>query len=121
MGNAMTCDDKELLELAAKAAGMNKWAWCDKWGAMAQKRDEGGFVFDSYWNPLDDETEALRLAVKLKLHIGVNSENKVFCYLPNSNMAAMLESCEGNGIDAPIASINRVIVRAAAEIGRNIK
>lgn len=71
--------DRELLELAAKAAGMNDWSFVEAWGAMAQKRLAGGFYFYRHWNPLTDDGDALRLAVKLgiEFHIEGGSEDEV--------------------------------------------
>lgn len=54
--------DKELLEKAAKAAGMVGYKYCESWKAIAQ-HDHGGFFGES-WNPLTDDGDALRLAVK---------------------------------------------------------
>jgi hypothetical protein len=104
--------DKELLELAAKAAGVeltgaDRAAWLNK---------------SSYgWNPLDDDGDALRLAVTLMLHVGVNPGNKVFCLPTYSDKPTVHESCELRGIQDPYAATRRAIVRAAAEIGENMK
>jgi hypothetical protein len=103
--------DRELLEAAAKAAGLEflvvdgsprireRWEWAWSW-----------------WNPLTDDGDALRLAVKLGLEIvpieggGVDvqrtTENEPF---------GMLLASEG-GTD-PYAATRRAIVRAAAAIG----
>lgn len=56
-----TMDDRELLELAAKAAGYG-------YGEFVK----GGIVFateDSLWNPLTDDADAFRLAVQLELEV----------------------------------------------------
>jgi hypothetical protein len=95
--------DRELLELAAKAGGFREY-------------DEHYVP----WNPLDDDGDALRLAVKLMLHIGVNPGNKVFCSPTYSDKPTVHESCELRGIQDPYAATRRAIVRAAAEIGRNM-
>lgn len=62
-------DDKKLLELAAKAAGVpiGDWAaeirdYYGKWNGRGAFESEGG-----YWNPLTDDGDALRLAVKLHI------------------------------------------------------
>jgi hypothetical protein len=56
-------DDKKLLELAAKAAGI-EYGWQhiydDYEGSTSEKWD---------WNPLSDDGDALRLAVKLGIKI----------------------------------------------------
>lgn len=53
--------DKELIEQAAKAAGISK-----QWdGSLVDQQNPSGV-----WNPLEDDGDALRLAVKL--HISVS-------------------------------------------------
>ena len=70
-------DDKTLLERAAKAAGM--WATDFE---IEDDSDQPVFVElkgfrlawgRGWWNPLQDDGDALRLVVKLKLHIGLES------------------------------------------------
>ena len=89
----MTDEDKNLLELAAKAAGF-----------------EAGWVIQG-WNPLQGDGDALRLAVKLGLTLVVESD-MVFCRNQRSDKAF----CE-SGSDR-YAATRRAIVRAAAEIGK---
>ncbi len=99
-------NDRELLELAAKASGELTYSW---YGNDA--------YFDgvlSRWNPLSDDGDALRLAVKLRLDIdhlkdGVNvwKDYIVTGFIQNGN--------------DPYATTRLAIVRAAAEIGRNMK
>lgn len=63
--------DRELLELAAKAAGLNL-TYCPAWGCMAKElQDSKGKYFDAEtcWHPLTDDGDALRLAVALKIEI----------------------------------------------------
>jgi len=79
--------NKELLELAAKACGLEE----------AKMRIEF-----NQWNPLEDDGDALRLAVKLKLW-------------SHSGMGAFLDDVD------PYAATRRAITRAAAEIGRSMK
>ena len=109
-------DDRELLELAAKACGY-KYTHCSKdfglWcGAEGQKY--------GYWNPLTDDGDALRLAVKLNLDIRFD------CHEQGVQVEAV-----GAWDDAPVGRIEtferdgmpatrRAIVRAAAEIGRTL-
>lgn len=109
--------DRELLELAAKAAGMNGWKWVESWGSMAEKRLQGGFYFDRYWNPLEDDGDALRLAVKLNMGISIPVFKK-----PRADVITFRNSSvnvieEG---DNPYAATRRAIVRAAAEIGKGL-
>ena len=61
--------DRELLELAAKAARVPLWKYGDPWRDGA---DSGGLLHAhgrSLWNPLTDDGDALRLAVKLMIDI----------------------------------------------------
>ncbi len=109
---SMKMTDKELLELAAKAAGIKGKA--------------------IYWNPLTDDGDAFRLAVKL--HIDVNyrglmvfaeqvgpvevdaaESEKLYPLRPYSLMAV----CGISPRADPYAATRRTIVRAAAEIGRD--
>lgn len=93
--------DKELLELAAKAAGIDLISWtnmydaCDEIGGrfITQPRGEP-------WNPLEDDGDSLRLAVKLMEFEPYKSRG----YLP----------C----ITSDAQDTRRAIVRAAAEIGK---
>ena len=61
--------DRELLELAAKAAGVdipkpNPWfSYYEKQGFMWMNMD--GSRAEKTWNPIHDDGDALRLAVKL--------------------------------------------------------
>ena len=93
--------DRELLELAAKAAGELTPSW---YGNTA--------YFDGVlcrWNPLTDDGDALRLAVKLGLLVDCASH----CARP---LPDSIEWQEGSGPDE-CANTRRAIVRAAAEIG----
>ncbi|EMD8986177.1 hypothetical protein VW608_005849 [Pseudomonas aeruginosa] len=106
-------NDRELLELAARAAGYVV-RWHDDTlthgPAFTIEDPENPYVF-KIWNPLTDDGDALRLAVKLRTSI----------FLASNNTA-----CESvgddywfdDGIDA--AAARRAIVRAAAEIGKSM-
>lgn len=100
--------DKELLELAAKAAGFEIFDW---YGDRYTARKIGdGLLFG--FNPLTDDGDALRLAVKLKItpHIDGNMTDA------ESTAGFSTEVHLGD----PYAATRRAIVRAAAEIGRAI-
>ena len=93
--------DRELLELAAKAAGYDKpGQWDDKWNCLF---DHEGWTF----GPLTDDGDALRLAVKLKINVEWESAEVVWA----DNNGEAVES-------DPYAATRRAIVRAAAEIGK---
>ena len=97
-------NDRELLELAAKAVGYD---YKPKNGAIVV----GGIPAN--WNPLTDDGDALRLAVKLELQLRLrHSENAVSVYgSPDGRVD------EADRAD-PCAATRRAIVRAAAEIGK---
>ena len=87
-------NDKEMLEMAAKAVGF-----------------PSGWVIQG-WDPLTDDGDALRLAVRLSLMLDTAYNG---CTAVGS--AALCEILEPHNGD-PYAATRRAIVRAAAEIGR---
>lgn len=95
----MNDTDRELLELAAKAAGI-ELRWHPDGTAYSDTRCSG---YWGVWNPITDDGDALRLAAKLYLwesirlaHRGVSADVDIY------------------------AATRRAIVRAAAEIGRSM-
>jgi hypothetical protein len=117
--------DRELLERAAKAAGMDG-QWCEFHG-MDVGQDAYGIGDpcvhrwgDKLWNPLTDDGDALRLAVKLGLglmFIPTNARgDEPFTNVCRSVSEDKLVDCyEGHGSD-PFAATRRAIVRAAASL-----
>lgn len=111
-------NDRELLESAARAAGISgtyarmHQTYGDQW---VDGIDAGG---PAYWNPLADDGDALRLAVKLDINLRqkfamVQAE---YPWVDDEfNTRKVL--CEAV-LDDHCASSRRVIVRAAAEIGK---
>ena len=60
--------DRELLELAAKAAGL-ELAYCESWGCMAKElSDSYGRYYDNKtcWNPINNSSDTLALEVSLR-------------------------------------------------------
>ena len=112
--------DKELLELAAKAAGIKIVGLVSKMIAQPDHKN-GGFVVsnefggDSCWNPLTDDGDAFRLAVT----IGTNYKWGGFDVEIRNSSSGARNFCyvEKHGKD-PYAATRRAIVRAAAEIGK---
>ena len=96
-------NDKELLELAAKAAGIE----------VMETQSTGLLVNGFIWNPLTDDGDALRLAVKLDMTIIVTAKSSISVCV---GFKGFLEE-EING--DIYAATRRAIVRAAAEIGKN--
>jgi hypothetical protein len=103
--------DRELLELAAKAAGIriNYWVY--------DNDDDSPSVLESggIWNPLTDDGDALRLAVKLGLTVSQLMNNREVEVNDYDETVFVNEFHE----PGPCAATRRAIVRAAAEIGRN--
>jgi hypothetical protein len=108
--------DRELLELAAKAVGLSL-----EQGPGSPPEKCFGACWDGhtwdYWNPLDDDGDALRLAVKLDFRIDIDKERAWTAVYANRsyNIDTVLEANDNND---PYAATRRAIVRAAAEIGR---
>ena|SRR5690625_420922 len=104
--------DRELLELAAKAAGYDI---SHRWNAerMTMPNQEIGlFIPDvsTCWNPLDDDGDALRLADA----VGMTEIKIVYDEWPDYEAGMIRKSP-----NAP--ATRRAIVRAAAEIGKEMK
>jgi hypothetical protein len=125
--------DQELLILAAKAADLNL-TYCPAWKCMAREmQDSEGWYFDSNscWNPLTNDGDAFRLAVKLRL-VCCAGEHPIFTNNPD-RMAAWADRDVMYGSDLytteewskstgnPYAATRRAIVRAAAEIGMKMQ
>lgn len=100
--------NRELLELAAKAAGM-KFDWRGLYGilpAIFSDDDE-----PTKWNPLDDDGDALRLAVKLRMEV----------YIYEDNTQAIDENlfcASAYQIHDEFSTTRRAIVLCAAQVGR---
>ena len=116
--NKMT--DRELLELAAKAAGYTV-EFSENCGCMMHTTkiyDESGYP-RSAWSPLDDDGDALQLAVKLGMNIDVGVNPVGF------TATAVIADYNSVFVDEyhneyPMAATRRAIVRAAAEIGKRM-
>lgn len=93
--------DEELTELAAKAFGLDEYE-LQFWG----------------FDPLNEDADAFRLAVKLKMSMVLES----FGFLGPATWvrAPGSQKTEYHEQD-PCAATRRAIVRAAAEIGRGMK
>ncbi len=112
--------DREMLELAAKAAG---------YGFIRWETDEDGIdlavVNHGYWQPLYLNTstncdgDALRLAVKMRqMHIDIDIESTAAYRNDVHGIPRHFAGEPHNG--DPLAATRRAIVRAAAEIGRRM-
>ena len=103
--------DRELLELAAKAAGMSTTEFATHSITRWHKRDDGTHTA---WNPLTDDGDALRLAVRLSLLVDVTAFSVMV--IANGDIRAK-EKHNGD----PYAATRRAITRAAAAIGEGLK
>lgn len=97
--------DRELLELAAKAAGYNDPIFVKTIGNI--------------WNPLTDKGDAFSLAVKLKMEVyhGYDDGEAVYASYPDSDKRIAFaveyyDSLNNNG--CAVAATCRAITRAAA-------
>lgn len=106
--------DRELLQKAARAAGIE---------VIGPMGDDGLHLFNGeHWNPLTDDGDAHRLAVRLLLRVSVNRAldlkvaGSVTVEYPDKDgyYYALAEAV----IDGdPLAATRRAIVRAAAAMG----
>lgn len=115
--------DRELMELAAKAAGIEVHESDD--GTM-QRRPvlamthyvQGQPYSETRWDPLRDDAQALRLAVKLGIKLELHPAWVYARAVITKYEYLQIEEGWANGFNDPCAATRRAIVRAAAEIGR---
>ena len=118
-------NDRELLELAAKAAGHNLIAHtgydeeCGVYVTHTWVREPGRLV---EWNPLTDDGDALRLACDLGLRVYpvARTSSGAACSAVGSVTCERLSEVADYSLDTRTAT-RRAIVRAAAEIGKEMK
>lgn len=103
-------ENRELLELAAKAVGLN----------IIHMPLSGPSIIDGprmgeTWSPLTDDGDALRLAVKLNLwlHVAVHGTSA-------RRAGGAWLGCEARVHGGIEAATRRAIVRAAAAIGKEM-
>ncbi len=117
-------NDRELLELAARAAGIALMPMEIK--NVERQGDDHfiGYMTEAdqwprgWFNPLTDDGDALRLAVRLSLRIDIDSARKHSPQVAvwSEKTFAVYEHFETD----PDTATRRAIVRAAAEIGRGM-
>ncbi len=105
-------NDRELLELAAKAAELSECGWMGP--AFMYVKDN---QFKD-WNPLTDDGDALRLAVKLSIAPVFDPR---FSMVHADPIGTVLDAVSVDYGTDPYAATRRAIVRAAAEIGKGMK
>lgn len=101
--------NRELLERAAKAAGIDATMWAGRRGWVCETQD-GSQRY--YWNPLTDDGDALRLAVKLNIQItpGTYNKDEFTAFKPAGGEAHEFRHYQQD----EYAATRRAIVRAAA-------
>lgn len=117
----MSMSDSEMLELAAKAYGVN-FSWCERMECGEIWRD--GDKIKRFWQPHIDDGDALRLRNALGATI-IDEGEKVFVEINRYQSMAVVIELYGRDLPGGFASqssvdtaTRRAIVRAAAEIGR---
>ena len=113
----MTEDDQALSRLAAKAAGIVVGKFQGLLSSMPDDYIDGGFMVGEvhpafgfrgyYWNPLDHDGDALRLAGKLCMNIEITDSYVFACSVGNFSEPAKPDR---------EAAVRRAIVRAAAAL-----
>ena len=107
-------EDKKLLELAAKAAGVERGADRLDCGVSLRMAD-GRHRSLPRWNPLDDDGDALRLAVKLGIDLEWRSDARVAAYR-HTNADGYCFTAFESSRESRAKNTRRAIVRAAAAI-----
>ena len=112
--------DREMLEMAAKAAGLVNHRYCKIWRCMAEYAPDENKFFGKSWNPRVDDGDALRLAVKLGIDVS-------YVKTPSGeNVVMASQECEFSGwfeellSTDPFEATRRAITRAAAQIGKSM-
>lgn len=116
-------NDRELLELAAKAAGFYvcndlEHLGLKDWGPELWVKTEKYGTYAA-WNPLTDDGDALRLAVKLHMTVDTFVGGCEVGYDDMKGGQGYLSQDDGpEGELDDFELVRRAIVRAAAEMGR---
>lgn len=121
--------DRELLERAARAAGMAGMRYSPAFGMVRMldpSQPETTGSFGTPWSPLTDDGDALRLAVKLGMDFAIYLDRKCQSYANTKHLLGY--NAEGNASyqdhaycseehdGDPYAATRRAITRAAAEM-----
>lgn len=117
--------DKQLLEYAAKAQGWIDYPndsieYGDTWHIEPDKAPLGKIIKKANWNPLTDDGDALRLAVKLKVDVFFHP-SKVVAHIAGGRIPSIRYIAGEEYSSDPYAATRRAIVRAAAESGKGME
>lgn len=110
----MQAEEKRLLEMAAKAAGIAIVPCSCSNPRWPFKHDEANSGEHGHWNPLVNDGDALRLAVTLGMALK-STQGKSTAIVAVAHVVAI----QDHGCD-PFAATRRAIVRAAAAIGEEM-
>ena len=117
----MTTNDRQLLELAAKAACIKIGKSPYNGGGYSNTGFDvmGNAVLDwnnnIRWNPLTDDGDAFRLRVKLNMNV-YSGARKMIAEIPSDGDEPNICVSEDR-LDDPCGATRRAIVRAAALVG----
>lgn len=107
-------EDRELLELAAKAFGIELM-----WSRIEDVSPRRADTFAN-WNPLTDDGDALRLAVKLNIELRFHLASDIPAVTATCIADSRLPTPREPWGDDKGAATRRAIVRVAAAIGQSI-
>jgi len=129
--------DRELLELAARAAGMvilerpwndeDGWFFCEHHGQPAMHFRTFGKPYhcSKPWLPLTDDGDALRLAVRLRIAPTFYNDGKTvfsgYCAVTPKYGRGYHDPINEPIGDDPSSAWRRAVVRRAASIGKEMK
>ena len=108
-------DDRELLEMAAKACGIR----------LDYRRGSDAYYFDDpfsgreEWHPLTRRSQALWLMAKLGIQASVCRDFQAEASDENETTCAV-EPCQNATEDESVRCLCRAIVRVSAEIGKGM-
>jgi hypothetical protein len=114
-------NDRELLVLSAKAVGINLVVEeiphrTNGYGMETVFRIDGHPCRN--WNPLTDDGDAMRLAVKLGVIVGMYAHYSTVDFLFPNERIETITVWHSKADGGSCASTRRAITRAAAEIGK---
>lgn len=117
--------DREMFELAAKAAGLSlRWIGNEPSVPYTPEESAQRHGIDGYmWNPRDDDGDSRRLQVALSMNTGFDSRFKdlgacAYCTYPRDDFTcnSIMQNIEQAG--SKEAATRLAVLRAAAEVGR---